>query len=365
VLIAIGATLAVAVVARGVRALVCHHPAVNEVMLRVRWPVRSAVAAGVVVLRLDQAPIEEETADELQRAAAVVLIAIVAWLAIRALSVIEPVLVGRFDVTPRDNRLARAKRTKALVLRRVGNVVIILVAVVVALAQFDISRELGAAILAASGLIGAVAAVAGRSTLGNLISGIQIAFAEPIRLDDVVVIHGEWGNVEEITLTYVVVRLWDERRLVLPTSRFVEEPFQNWTRTHADVIGTVELWVDYTAPVDAMRTELAAIVSGSELWDGRVLVLQVIDSSATAMQVRALVSAGDGRSAWDLRCHVREALIGWLADNHPASLPHLRTAGLGAAPRADGQPTDDESGERASTGVVAMPLGDQLSGPVP
>jgi small-conductance mechanosensitive channel len=362
---ATGTTLAVAVVARGVRALLRDHPALVELMRRVRWPVRSVVAATVVVIRLGHAPIADDTIDDVQRAATLVLIATVAWLAIRALSVIEPVFVGRFDVTPRDNRLARAKRTKALVLRRAGSLVIILVAVVVALAQFDISRDLGAALLAASGLFGAIAAVAGRSTLGNMISGLQIAFAEPIRLDDVVVVHGEWGNIEEITLTYVVVRLWDDRRLVLPTSRFVEEPFQNWTRTHADVIGTVEVWVDYTTPVDAMRTELAAIVAGSELWDGRVLAMQVTECSARAMLVRTLVSAADARSSWDLRCEVREALIGWLADNHPASLPHLRTAEIGGSPRADGQASGDESTAGASTGIAAVPSTDQLAGPVP
>ncbi len=365
VLIAVAITLAVAVIARGVRALLRNHPALVELMIRVRWPVRSAVAATVVVVRLDDAPIAEATADDLRRAATVALIAMVAWLAIRALSVIEPVLVGRFDVTPRDNRRARARRTKAQILRRVGNLMIILVAVVVAFAQFDIGRELGTTLLAASGLVGAIAAVAGRSTIGNVIAGVQIAFAEPIRLDDVVVIQDEWGNIEEITLTYVVVRLWDQRRLVLPTSWFVEQPFQNWTRTHADVTGTVELWVDYSAPVDAMRTELAAIVAASQLWDGRVLVLQVIDSSDRAMMVRALVSASDGPTAWDLRCEVREALIGWLAANHPGSLPHLRTSEAAAVPSADGQPTRDQSGDQVPAGSVATPASDPPAGPVP
>jgi small-conductance mechanosensitive channel len=340
VAIAAVATLAVAVVARVLRALLRRHPALVEMMVRVRWPVRTAVAVAVVVVRLLDAPIANRNADDARQAAKVALIATLAWLAIRGLSVIEPALVGRFDVSPRDNRRARARRTKAQIMRRVGNLIITVVALVAILAQFEIGRDVGTGLLAASGLVGAVAAVAGRSTIGNVIAGVQIAFAEPIRLDDVVVIEDEWGNVEEITLTYVVVRLWDERRLVLPTAWFVEHPFQNWTRTHSDVTGTVELWVDYTAPVDDMRAELAAIVAESPLWDGRVLVLQVIDSSDTAMMVRALVSAADGPSAWDLRCEVREGLIAWLADHHPASLPHVRAAAAHDGTGRDGSAAD-------------------------
>jgi small-conductance mechanosensitive channel len=331
------AAAALVVMAAGwlARRLAHRHPAVVELILRARWPARATFAAAAVRARVPGAPLAEASADAWTQVASLVLIAATAWLAIRALSVIEPALMGRFDVTPRDNRRARALRTQVQILRRVGALAVVVVALVAALRTSDWGRDLGTSLLAVSGIIAAVAGVAGRSTVGNVIAGLQIAFAEPIRLDDVVVIEGEWGNVEEITLTYVVVRVWDERRLVLPTGYFVEQPFQNWTRERSEIVGAVELWVDYAAPVDAVRAELDQLVAGSPRWDGRVVNLQVTDTSPHAMKLRALVSAADGPTAWDLRCEVREGLVRWLAAHHPQALPQLRTsAGLPAGGRA-------------------------------
>ncbi len=174
--------------------------------------------------------------------------------------------------------------------------------------------------------------MAARSTVGNLIAGLQIAFAGPIRLDDAVVVEGEWGNIEEITLTYVVVRIWDRRRLVLPCSYFVERPIQNWTRYSADIVGTVFLYVDYVTPVEDVRAEFRRILADSRLWNGQTAVLQVVDTTEHTMQLRALVSANSAPNVWDLRCEVRERLLTWLRRQHPEALPRLRTEVRAATP---------------------------------
>ncbi|MFG0283630.1 MAG: mechanosensitive ion channel family protein, partial [Phycisphaerales bacterium JB039] len=191
-------------------------------------------------------------------------------------------------------------------------------------------RPVGASILASAGIAGLVVALAARPTLENIFAGLQLAFTEPIRIDDVVIIAGEWGRIEEITSTYVVVKVWDERRLIVPFSKFLQEPFQNWTRTTADILGTVMIHCDYSVPVDEVRAELKRIVEGHDAWDGRVCGLQVTESSERTMGLRALVSAADASAAWNLRCDVREKLIVWLQENHPGALPRVRAQLQGA-----------------------------------
>lgn len=166
--------------------------------------------------------------------------------------------------------------------------------------------------------------MAAQSTLGNLIAGVQLAFSDAVRIDDVVVVEGEWGRIEELTLTYVAVQIWDDRRLILPTSYFTTKPFQNWTRTSSAVLGTAEIDVDWSAPVEPMRAELRAVCEGSELWDGRVCVLQVTEAVGGMIRLRALVSAHDAGSLWDLRCLVRERLVAWVFEHRRDSLPRLR-----------------------------------------
>jgi len=206
------------------------------------------------------------------------------------------------------------------------------------LMSFDEFRQLGTGILASAGLVGLVVGFAAQKTLGNLLAGIQLAITQPIRLDDVVIVEGEWGRIEEITLTYVVVRIWDLRRLVLPIGYFLERPFQNWTRVSADILGTVFLYVDYTVPVDAIRAELERIVQGSKDWDGEVCGVQVTDTSAQGIELRALVSAADASKAWDLRCAVREQLVAFLQREYPAALPRLRGELHGAPDRPSSAP---------------------------
>jgi small-conductance mechanosensitive channel len=189
---------------------------------------------------------------------------------------------------------------------------------------FDEVRQVGTSLLASAGLVGIIAGFAAQKTLANLLAGFQIALAQPVRMEDVVVVEGEWGRVEEITLTYVVVRIWDDRRLVLPLIYFIEKPFQNWTRTSADLMGSVFVWVDYSFPVDEARLALKAIIEGNELWDGRFWNLQVSDADEKTMQLRVLATSADSSKSWDLRCQIRERLIAYIQGNHPERLPQLK-----------------------------------------
>jgi small-conductance mechanosensitive channel len=185
-------------------------------------------------------------------------------------------------------------------------------------------RALGASLLASAGLAGLVAALAAQSLLGNMFAGLNLAFGDALRLDDVVIVEGEWGRVEEMTLSYVVIRIWDDRRLILPTSYFTTTPFQNWTHTSASLLGTVELDVDWTVPVEELRGEAKRVVSDSPLWDRRVYNLQITDAIGGNVRARVMVSAVDSPTLWDLRCQVRERLVVWLQQRHPGSLPRAR-----------------------------------------
>ena len=192
------------------------------------------------------------------------------------------------------------------------------------LMTFSAVRQIGVSILASAGILGVVLGFAAQKTLGNLIAGIQIALAQPIRLDDAVVVENEWGWIEEITLTYVVVRIWDLRRLVLPISYFIEKPFQNWTRNSADILGSVFIYADYTVPVEEVRAELGRILKESPHWDKKVNVLQVTDATEHTVKLRALMSAADSPTAWNLRCETREKLLEFLQKKYPQSLPRTR-----------------------------------------
>ncbi|MER5334695.1 mechanosensitive ion channel family protein [Micromonospora sp. NPDC002717] len=253
------------------------------------------------------------------------VIASVAWLVASLLVVAEDTALARFRVDVPDNRHARRVRTQVVMLRRLTIAVIVVLAVGVMLMTFPAVRGIGAGVLTSAGVVGVVAALAAQSLLGNVFAGLQLAFSDAVRLDDVVVVEGEWGRIEELTLSYVVVQIWDDRRLILPTSYFTTKPFQNWTRTEAAVLGTAEFDVDWAIPVQAMREELRRLVESTDLWDGRVCVLQVTDATGGMIKVRALVSAADAGSLWDLRCLVREHLVAWIRDQRPTAMPRMRT----------------------------------------
>ena len=254
----------------------------------------------------------------------ILLVAISAYLLIRLVYGVEDFVEGRLGLDKADNLDARRIFTQLRVLRSVLAFFIGFMGLIFALLLLPGARQIGAGLLASAGIASLVIGFAAQRALSNLLAGFQIAFTQPIRLDDVVVVEGEWGRIEEITLTYVVVRIWDERRLVLPISYFLEKPFANWTRESAEILGTVFIYVDYTVPVDAVRAELERIVGASPHWDSRVCSLVVTDSTEHTLQLRALVSAHDGGAAWDLRCEVREGLVKYLQREHPDALPRIR-----------------------------------------
>ncbi len=298
-------------------------------------------------------------------------IAVVAWLAVKVVFVVEDTLFNRVRVDVEDNRRARRLRTQLALLRRMTALVVVVVALGAMLTTFDQVRVLGTSLLASAGLLGVVAGVAAQSTLGNVFAGLQLAFTDAIRLDDAVVVEGEWGWVEELTLTYVVVHLWDERRMVLPTSWFTTNPFQNWTRKQSRVLGEVTLHLDPSAPVEALRREAHRIVEASPLWDRQAWVLQVVDTTPSTMVVRVLASAADAPTAFDLRCEVREKLLSYVQQTHPGALPRVRVEDVVAVdPYPAERPRDVTSPGRGrsqfssgdDTGPVRVPVRDE---PVP
>lgn len=252
------------------------------------------------------------------------MIASVAWLAIVMIDVFEDVIAEKYKIGVHDDLRARKIQTQIHVLRRTAIVVSCIVAFSVMLMTFPGIRQFGVSLFASAGIAGLVIGMAARPTLSNLLAGLQIALTEPIRLEDVVIVEGEWGWIEEITTTYVVVRIWDLRRLVVPISYFIEHPFQNWTRVTADLLGTVFLYTDYTVPVEEIRQELHRILKSTDMWDGKAWVLQVTNATEHTMELRALMSSVDSPTSWNLRCLVREKLITFLQQNYPQSLPRTR-----------------------------------------
>jgi small-conductance mechanosensitive channel len=277
-------------------------------------------------------PLPENAAGAGRHAVALGLIGSTGWLAVRFIDVLVDYASSRFEVDAQDNLAARRMRTRFLLLRRIAAVVIAFVTLSVMVMTFPAIRRLGVTMFASAGVAGLIVGLAARPMLTNVIAGLQLAFTQPIRIDDVVVVEGEWGRVEEIGTTYVVIRIWDLRRLVLPLSHFIERPFQNWTRATANILGTVYFYADYTLPVEEVRRELHSILATSGLWDGKAWGLQVTDATEHTLQLRALMSAPNSPAAWDLRCHVREKLVELLTCRYPHCLPKARAEVQGFAP---------------------------------
>lgn len=321
----------------GIGALARRVPAVlvldGSLLRRVRGP--SRLLLPLLAVELSFSAVGRGLSPEVLSAARHVLfilwVVAVAWLLVSFAGALVDVITRRFDLSVQNNLRARQIRTQAHLLHRVLIVGVLVLALATVLLRFEGFRTLGTGLLASAGVVGVVVGIAAQRPLANLLAGVQLALTQPIRVDDVVVIDGEVGRIEEITLTYVVVHLWDERKMVLPIGYFAEEPFQNWTRTSADLLGTAYLRVDHTAPVHELRHELDRVVRRSEHWDGRACRLHVTDAGERTMELRALVSARDADSVWELRCEVREELIAYLQRAHPAALPKLRTDAV--APR--------------------------------
>lgn len=288
------------------------------------------------------------------RLTSVLLIAAVASLLLQAVNLTAAAVLRQYRLDVVDNLHARAVHTKVAMLKAVAIGLVCLIAVASMLMVFDSVRQVGTSLLASAGVAGIVLGFAAQRALATLLAGFQVALTQPIRMDDVVIVEGEWGRVEEITLTYVVVRVWDLRRIIVPITHFIEKPFQNWTRTSTDLLATVTLQVDYGVSLAALRAELSRILAASSLWDGKVNVLQVTDAKERALEIRALVSASNAGLAWDLRCEVREHLVAFLQRRYPESLPHLRVttgehrpAAAAAAGRARPSPADAVPGSPA------------------
>lgn len=252
------------------------------------------------------------------------LIVATAWLLIAMVDVVEAVLAHRYSIDASGDLAARRVRTQVLVLRRIIVMMIVVVGIAGVLMTFPSIRHIGESVFASAGIVAVVAGLAARTMLSNLLAGVQIALTQPIRLEDVVIVEGEWGWIEEITTTFVVVRVWDLRRLVLPISYFIEKPFQNWTRKSADLLGTVFVYADYTVPVDEVRHELHRQLQTTDLWDGKVWGLQVTNATEKTLELRALMSATNSSRAWDLRCFIREKLVEFLQERYPECLPKNR-----------------------------------------
>jgi small-conductance mechanosensitive channel len=297
--------------------------------------VRRGLPLLALILGAPALPVSPALAEVVRNATSLLLIGVVAMILCEVVNAAATFVLAphRMDVT--DNLHARAIHTQVMVLKKVALTVIGVFTLASMLMVFESVRQFGASILASAGIAGIVIGFAAQRSIATLLAGFQVALTQPIRVDDVVIVEGEWGRIEDITLTYVVVKVWDQRRLIVPMTHFLERPFQNWTRSSAEILGTVTLHLDYSVPVPALRQELARIVEKSRYWDRRVNVLQVTDSREHTVEVRALVSAADASHAWELRCEVREHLVSFVQQNFPDSLPRIRAAiAAGSTPPA-------------------------------
>jgi small-conductance mechanosensitive channel len=296
----------------------------RSLVSRTEGPTRLAATIVAISTAANVAPLSDAETGIVHHVLLLAFIALLGWMALTALHIWMTVYLRRFTLDAEDNLLARKHVTQTRILRRVAGTLIVMVTLSAALMTFEEVRQYGISLLASAGAAGLVIGLALQPVLKNVFAGIQLAMTQPIRLDDAILVENEWGNVEDITSTYVVVRLWDWRRLVLPLSYFIEKPFQNWTREGSALIGSVFLYVDHTAPVAEMRRKLDEIAKASPLWDRQVAGLQVTDFREQVMEIRMLVSARSSGRTFDLRCEVREKMIAWLQQTYPHALPRWR-----------------------------------------
>ena len=289
-----------------------------------RRPVRIAVFAALIAAGEPLFHMTRTGAQVWDHVLQLAVAGLLTWLGVGAVQVAGEYFLFKHQLENEDNLAARKAATQITVLRRLAVGFILVLGLAFALMTFPSIRSLGAGLFASAGVAGLIAGLAARPVLSNLIAGLQIAMTQPIRIDDVVIVEGEWGWIEEIKGTFVVVRIWDLRRLVLPLSYFIERPFQNWTRRTADILGTVYVYTDYTVPVDEVREELHRILQATDLWDGKVWRLHVTRAGEQNLEMRALMSAPNSPQAWELRCHVRERLVAYLQREHPRSLVKVR-----------------------------------------
>ncbi|MFT3718756.1 mechanosensitive ion channel family protein [Pseudorhodoferax sp.] len=299
-------------------------PVAATVVRFVRSPTRWLLPLVGLQLVWQSAPDATPWIAGLRHVNGLLLLAALTATGLRAVAGVAQGVIDQHPLTAADNLNARRIHTQARVLSRTVMFIVGLAGLALMLMTFPGARQFGASLLASAGVVGLVAGIAAKPVFGNLIAGLQIALAQPIRIDDVLIVQGEWGRVEEITGTYVVLAIWDQRRLVIPLQWFIENPFQNWTRKNAELIGTVFLWVDYRLPLEPLRAEARRLCEACPEWDGRLCKLQVVEAGERGMQLRLLATAADSGKAWDLRCFLREGLIAFIAREYPKCLPVTR-----------------------------------------
>ncbi len=300
------------------------NPAFTRIASIIQYPFKVLIvliALNFVRVHLQNSIIEGSNLGQLFY---ILFLAVITWLAISVIRAIKAVIIANYDVGVDDNLKARKIHTQIKVFERIAVVLVVFFAIAVALLSFEAIRQVGVSLLASAGIAGIIIGFAAQKSISMLLAGFQLAITQPIRLDDVVIVEGEWGKVEEITLTFVVVAIWDKRRMVLPVTYFIDTPFQNWTRQTSEILGTVFIYVDYGFPVDRLREFMTQSLAENPYWDGQVNVLQVTDCTERSMEMRALASAKDSGTAWDLRVRLREDIIEFIRLNYPAYLPQNR-----------------------------------------
>ncbi|MFG3592058.1 mechanosensitive ion channel family protein [Bradyrhizobium sp. RDI18] len=336
------------------RALRMRWPAVTLLLQRVSGPARLALCLVAEALVLPLAPLNDVLREQLRHFFIVAVIALIGWITVRAVDMGAARYLQRFRLDTDENFLARKQVTQVRVFKRVIHILIVIIAVSTALMTFESVKQYGVSLFASAGAAGLIVGLAARPLLSNLIAGVQIAITQPIRIEDAVIIENEWGWIEDIASTYVVVRLWDWRRMVVPLSYFIERPFQNWTRDTQSLIGTITLHVDYCTDVSRIRQRLEQAVRESKLWDGAVVNLQVIEASPRAIELRALVSASSAPQSWDLRCEIREKLLTFIREEMPEAFPRERAM---ISPRLADFSDTFEHGDKRSSPMAARAHG--------
>jgi small-conductance mechanosensitive channel len=332
------------------RRLARHAPVLHAMLVNIQNPARFVLPLVALQMVWQAAPDDLRFVDSVRHLNGLLLIAAATWLAIRAVNGIADGVLAKHPHDVEDNLQARRVLTQTRVLARTAGSVLLVAGASLMLMTFPGARQVGASLLASAGVIGIVAGLAAKPVFSNLIAGLQIALAQPIRIDDVLVVEGEWGRVEEITGTFVVLRIWDDRRLILPLSYFIEKPFQNWTRSSSQLLGSVFIYADYGMPLAPLREEVERIVKAAPEWDGRFFNLQVTDTTERTMQVRVLCTAASSSLAFDLRCKVREGLIGYMQREYPQFLPRLRIEG---DPQSQSQSQSQAEAEAEAAAVPA------------
>jgi small-conductance mechanosensitive channel len=317
-----------------------------------RLPFRTLVLLTAVWIAVGLAFPEASWMPTLTQVLTILVIVAAAWMLAALVTFVTDVTLGRYRIDVPDNRVARRIRTQTLIVRRLAIAVIVVIAIGAILLTFPAVRAVGASVLASAGIASIVAGLAAQSVLANMFAGLQLAFSDALRVDDVVVVEDEWGRVGEITLSYVVLDLWDDRRLVLPCTYFTTQPFENWTRRGSELLGSVEFDVDWRVSPARMREELDRVLSRTDLWDGRASVLQVTEATGGLVRIRILVTAADAPTLFDLRCHVREAMVTWMQRTMPDALPVQRVlvTADGEAEAQRGPQTAQEPGAGLFTG---------------